>query len=172
MKKPEGGYERIIVVTAHKPCLQGAQMSFLSHLRTVAVFAMIACIGGLVLPQHAAQADDARQKGIEATITQQLEAFRASDADAAWAIAAPTIQKKFGTKERFMEMVDQFYPQIRSSKSAIFKSLREVNGSLVQRVFIEGGPGDFVDAYYTMEQIDGVWRVTGVFIQKPRGEGA
>lgn len=148
-------------------------MSLPHHVRAAALSLVILVTGGVALSVSDARADDARQKGIEATITRQLEAFRASDADAAWAIAAPTIQKKFGTKERFMSMVDQFYPQIRSSKSAIFKGeLREINGSLVQRVFIQGAPGDFVDAYYTMEQIDGVWRITGVFIQKPRGEGA
>lgn len=115
---------------------------------------------------------DGREAVIRSVITKQLEAFRQNDADAAWAIAAPSIQKRFGSKTRFMEMVGNFYPQIMASKSAIFKDLREIDGNLVQRVFVEGGPGDFVDAYYTMELIDGAWRITGVYVTKPKPEGA
>ena len=126
----------------------------------------------VVVPAAAPSLADGRDAAIRATILRQLEAFRANDADAAWAIAAPTIQKKFGSKERFMEMVTAHYPQIRRSQSAIFKELKTVDGTLVQRVFVEGGPGDFVDAYYTMALIDGEWRITGVFVQAPRSEGA
>ncbi len=114
---------------------------------------------------------DGREAIIRSVIMKQLQAFRQNNADAAWAIAAPTIQKRFGSKDRFMEMVGDFYPQIMNSRSAVFKELREVNGSLVQRVFVEGGPGDFVDAYYSMELIDGVWRITGVYVTKSKPEG-
>lgn len=135
-------------------------------LRNLAILAAVA----LSIPGISAIADD-RQAGIETVITRQLEAFRRNDAAAAWAIAAPTIQQRFGTKDRFMDMVGNYYPQILNSKSAVFKGLREIGGDLVQRVFIEGGPGDFVDAYYTMKMIDGEWRITGVYVTKPKPEG-
>jgi len=115
---------------------------------------------------------DEREAGIQTVINRQLEAFRQSDADAAWAIAAPSIQKQFGTRDRFMAMVGSYYPQIMNSKSAVFKGLRDINGIIVQRVFVEGGPGDFIDAYYSMELIDGMWRITGVYITKPKPAGA
>ncbi len=111
-----------------------------------------------------------REPAIQAAITAQLAAFRRNDAAAAWAIAAPNIQQRFGSPERFVDMVNRAYPQIHSSKSAIFKGLREIDGELVQRVFVEGGPGDFVDAYYVMKLIDGHWRINGVYMTKPEAE--
>lgn len=142
-------------------------------LRAAAILAgltLVALVGWISGPGDARA--DAQASEIQAVITKQLEAFRADDADAAWAIAAPTIQTRFGTKERFIEMVTRQYPQIRKSEAAVFKSLRNVDGQLVQRVFITGGPGDYIDAYYSVAQIDGVWRITGVVMTRQKPEGA
>ena len=136
------------------------------------LFGMILLVAVAVPLYPLSSSADDRAFDIQGVIMKQLEAFRSRDVDAAWAIASPTIQKRFGTKNRFMEMVETFYPQIMNSRSAIFKELRDVNGNLIQRVFVEGGPGDFVDAYYTMERVDGAWRITGVYITKPKPEGA
>ena len=111
-----------------------------------------------------------RETAIQAAISTQLDAFRRNDSAAAWAIAAPNIQQRFGTPQRFVDMVSRSYPQIHNSKSVVFKDLREIEGELVQRVFVEGGPGDFVDAYYVMKRIDGHWRITGVYMAKPQPE--
>ncbi|MEL6287216.1 MAG: DUF4864 domain-containing protein [Pseudomonadota bacterium] len=117
-------------------------------------------------------ATDPRSKGIRAAISKQLTAFKKADADTAWSIAAPTIQSKFESKERFMRMVRTYYPQVHNARSVIFKGLRDIDGTLVQKVFIDGGPGDYVDAYYSMRLIDGVWRITGVFMQKTKAGDA
>jgi len=173
-------FERIIDGKPFKPTTQEEtnMLNMLKRITRIAAGAIMcaAVVSGApvvlgVSPASVAVADD-RQAGIQAVITRQLEAFRRNDADAAWAIAAPTIQKRFGTKGRFMEMVGNYYPQIMNSQSAIFKGLREIQGNIIQRVFIEGGPGDFVDAYYTMEMIDGVWRINAVHVTKPKAEGA
>lgn len=141
----------------------------LNMLKTVLKASVVA---GLLLMHgttDGANADD-REPAIQAAITAQLEAFRRNDIAAAWAIAAPNIQQRFGTPQKFVDMVNRSYPQIHNSKSAIFKGLREIDGELVQRVFVEGGPGDFVDAYYLMKLIDGQWRITGVYMTKPKAE--
>lgn len=141
-------------------------------MRTILTFALSKIIVVLASTLSTVAIADERQAGIQNVITRQLEAFRRSDADTAWSIAAPSIQRRFGTRENFMHMVENYYPQIMNSKSAIFKDLREIDGTLVQRVFVEGGPGDFVDAYYSMELINGAWRITGVYIAKPKPAGA
>lgn len=114
-------------------------------------------VAGGIWPAHA----DERGVGIRAVITAQVDAFRADDGKAAFAIAAPEIQKKFRDAPTFLAMVAAAYPQVYRPAKIVFLDLVEADGKLVQRVLMTGPKGQTVMALYDMVQIDGQWRING-----------
>ena len=67
-------------------------------------------------------------EAIRATITAQMEAFRLGNDAAAFAIAAPDIQARFGDAEAFSAMVERAYPQVYRPHSITFLDLIEAHG--------------------------------------------
>ena len=112
-----------------------------------------------------ASADDARQAAIRDVITRQLDAIKKDDANAAFAIASPTIQTMFGNPATFLSMVARGYPQIYRSVSHKFLNIDDSDGKLNQRVLVEGEKGSVI-VRYEMIEIDGQWRINGCMIEK------
>ena len=108
-------------------------------------------------------------EAIRATITAQLDAFRLGDDDAAFAIAAPDIQAKFGDAEAFSAMVAEAYPQVYRPQRITFFDLIETDGLLVKQVLITGHNGLETLALYEMIKIDGNWRINGCMLAAPPG---
>ena len=117
-----------------------------------------------------ALAQDARDTGIQAAITGQVEAFRRDDAAGAFAFASPLIQEKFGSPGNFLGMVQQGFPQVYRPRTFTFGKLQEIDGKLVQRVIIQGPDGAIVTAVYEMVEIDGQWRINGCFLLAAKDE--
>lgn len=134
---------------------------------------MTRMIAGLLLllagfAPAAAQAPAAGDRGaIEQVIRDQMAAFRADDAAAAFAFASPSIQAMFGTPERFLAMVRRGYAPVYRPRSVEFRELAPRDGALVQRVLVVGPDGVPEVALYVMEQQpDGRWRIAGCFLTK------
>lgn len=117
---------------------------------------------GFVVPAHSEVVTPADQAAIQDVITRQIEAFRRDDGQAAYAIAAPSIQKMFGSPERFMDMVRNAYPAVHRPRSFQFTDLVSGQGETTQDVELIGPDGQPARAHYTLEKDPtGSWRIAG-----------
>jgi Domain of unknown function (DUF4864) len=100
---------------------------------------------------------------IRAVIERQLEAFRQEDAAAAFTLASPEIQAKYGNPETFMTIVKTFYePVYRPRRMGGFTKLQVIDGQPTQPVLLVGPDGEFTVALYTMKkQAHGGWKILG-----------
>jgi len=103
------------------------------------------------------------EAAIRDVIVRQLEAFQRDDGSAAFALASPTIQRKFGNPDTFMEMVRRGYRPVYRPRAVRLGTLTQADGRLTQEVFLVGPDGRQVLALYFMaRQPDGTWRIDGV----------
>ncbi len=116
---------------------------------------------------------DGDRAAVQSTIEQQLNAFLADDAAAAYSHAAPNIKQMFPTQEVFMNLVRQGYAPVYRSSSHTFRELTENAAGLEQIVDIVDASGQFWTARYTLQkQPDGSWKITGCSLLKKPGEVA
>jgi hypothetical protein len=110
---------------------------------------------------------------IRQVISDQIAAFRRDDGPGAFAYASPMIQNMFGTPELFMDMVRNGYPPVYRPQRFEFARLVWMDGQLTQLVDIVGPDGIAVTAAYAMElQPNGVWRINGCRLLRPRDQSA
>ena len=114
----------------------------------------------------------AQEAPIQATITAQIEAFRAADFERAYSYASPTIHGIFGATENFATMVVTGYPMVVNPAEVEMQDLRTVAGALWQRVRItdQKGQGFLLD-YQMVEGPEG-WLINAVQMQKAADVGA
>ncbi len=152
--------------------------------KAVSVFAVALAVGGLVCfgsparagdPPNAGNTTDAA--GIQAVILKQIDAFQHDDAHTAFAIAAPEIQKRFGSSTMFMDMVRRGYAPVYNPRYVEFGVLvsyddaAENTGRFVQHVVVEGADGTVMMAVYAMQKDDaGKWRIAGCNLTPLRRE--
>ena len=128
----------------------------------------IICISML----FAASRSDAQEEPIQATITAQIEAFRAGDFDRAFTFASPNIHDIFGSAANFGGMVTTGYPMVVNPAQVEMQDLRTVGGALWQRVRVTDQKGQaFLLDYQMIEGPDG-WLINAVQLQKAADVGA
>ncbi|NNE85579.1 MAG: DUF4864 domain-containing protein [Alphaproteobacteria bacterium] len=127
-------------------------------------------------------ANVARAEAFRAVIDAQIAAFARDDGAAAFAFAAPSIQRLFATPDRFMDMVRaSFQPVYRPSTVTYDAPIRvptqngngksgenggATTSAFAQPVRVTGPDGKPVLAMYHMEQPpDGSWRIAGVVLR-------
>lgn len=119
------------------------------------------------LPAAAQEASPAEEQAIRDVIQSQLDAFQRDDASGAYGYASPSIQQMFTNPDVFMEMVKMGYQPVYRPREVEFRALADVNGTLVQDVFVIGPDGQPVIARYSMQkQPDGSWRINGCALIK------
>lgn len=136
-------------------------------MRIKLLAAALLLIAGLMThPAHAGDADPAVKKAIQNVISSQIAAFKIDDAAAAFAFAAPHIQKQFGNPDQFMNMVRQGYQPVYRPQYVEFVHLAsDATGQLAQHVIVQAPTGEVVMAVYPMIQDEnGNWRIAGVFL--------
>lgn len=131
-----------------------------------ALFRLLIC--SFVLWANVAAADSG---AIRNTISQQIEAFKADDFDAAFEYASPNIQGIFKTPQNFGTMVRNGYPMVWRPSQVTFLDLRDVAGALWQRVQVIGPNGRVYTLDYQMVQTDGSWLINGVQLLPDTGAG-
>lgn len=110
------------------------------------------------------------QQAIRAVIEGQLAAFAADDAARAFAYATPVLRERFGTPDRFVEMVRRNYPVIYRPASVIFLTPVRAQGQIVQGVNLTDTNGGLWLAVYQFErQPDASWRISACVIQPSSG---
>ena len=81
------------------------------------------------------------QEGIRATITGQIDAFRAGDMARASDFASDGIRRIFGSSETFGGMVERGYAMVIAPVELRYGDLRDEAGGQVQRVLIRDAAG-------------------------------
>ncbi len=120
---------------------------------------------GLEASDEPRAASDDERTAIVAVIRNQIAAFRANNPERAFAYAAPTIQRRFGTPETFLNMVRRAYEPIFRPQSVRFGELRSTVHGPVQTVEIVGPKGQFFEALYMMKEVaPGEWRIGGCLL--------
>ena len=115
----------------------------------------------------------AERQAIQSVIGDQMKAFRADDAPAAFAYASPGIQGLFGDAGRFMAMVRTGYPMVYRPRDARFGALVDVDGQIVQKVRVVGPDGKPALALYFMQrEADGTWKIDGCQLTEDDAVGA
>lgn len=111
---------------------------------------------------------------VRQVIEQQLEAFRAGDAAAAYALAGPGIKRMFPSPERFIGMVRRGYKPVYDANDPVFLRGKAVGeGEYAQEVALTDDAGTAWTALYTLaRQPDGSWRITGCYLRKAPGAEA
>ncbi|MEM6490740.1 MAG: DUF4864 domain-containing protein, partial [Pseudomonadota bacterium] len=129
-----------------------------------------ACAALLLAAQASAESPSVETAAIQDVISRQIDAFRAEDAAAAFAFAAPGIQERFGDAATFIRMVKSGYGAIYRAADIRFGKIGGHHGVILQQVDVTADDGEQVRAIYAMEkQPDGQWRIAGCQIVEPDG---
>ncbi|NOD35055.1 MULTISPECIES: DUF4864 domain-containing protein [unclassified Ruegeria] len=104
----------------------------------------------------------AQSAEIEANIAAQMQAFKADDFATAFTFASPNIQRLFGNPDNFGAMVRNGYPMVWRPADVRFLELREIAGSLWQKVMITDGNGLVHILDYQMVPLESGWKINGV----------
>jgi Domain of unknown function (DUF4864) len=108
---------------------------------------------------------------IRTVIESQLAAFQQDDAQAAFAVASPGIQKQFQTAENFMRMVMLNYPAVYRPRSVVFETITTIQDNITQPVLLLSPHGVPLRALYFMEQQpDDSWRINGCILVSVEAE--
>jgi hypothetical protein len=118
--------------------------------------------GRIALADQPADVAAPDRAAIQAVIAAQIDAFRHDNADAAFAAAAPNIQSRFGTPDRFLGVVRQLYKPVYRPRAFTFGDMVTDQGELIQKVDIVGPDGVHQTARYSMVKLpDGTWHIAG-----------
>ena len=101
---------------------------------------------------------------IEQSIQAQINAFQDQDAMRAFAFAAPNIQKKFLTPERFLRMVEPAYPALHNPRSLRFGALTFQYHRGFQKIhLVKANVLLLISLSTPMIKLEtGLWRIEGV----------
>ena len=133
---------------------------------------LLALAALIIAQMSAAQASEAdvpapTVERMQAIITSQIAAFRADDAEAAYAFAAPGIRSRFPSASRFASMVQNGYPAVYSPQSFSFQEAALSDTGQAQTVEFIGQDGQVWLGLYTFEEaMDGDLAITGVFLRR------
>lgn len=113
----------------------------------------------------------AQEAPIRSTIESQLQALKVDDFATAFTFASPAIQALFGTPENFGRMVAHGYPMVHRPAAVKMLGLRDVAGTLWQRVMLTDGIGrTYLLDYQMVETADG-WKINAVLLLQAAGTG-
>ncbi len=120
-------------------------------------------------PAAAAPPTASDAAAIQRLIHDQLGAFSAGDAAAAYAPVSPSLRQAFPTPEGFLEMVRGGYGVLINPRSVRFEAPVELpDGAVGQLLHVVGADGRGARAIYLLErQPDGRWRTSGCLLMEP-----
>lgn len=140
----------------------------LSTFRFLSALAALLMLGAAAPAKADADLSAADEQAIRATIEAQLDAFRADDAERAFALAAPRIQWRFSTPEAFITMVRTQYPVVYRPARFGFRAVRTEDAVVVQLVEMWDDQDQYwIAAYQMLRAEDGTWRIGGCALMRP-----
>lgn len=108
---------------------------------------------------------------IQTVIDGQFEAFAKDDLDRAYGFASPMIQSYFPTPQIFGRLVQDKYPVIWTARTVTYLGLRQEGARMIERVQVIGADGALGQFDYEMIEVDGKWRINGVWPVKTDSVG-
>lgn len=120
-------------------------------------------------PAPPAAANQADASAMRAVVRDQIAAFQRDDAAGAWRHVAPALRERFGTAERFLEMVRTYYRPVYAPRAYSFGAVERIDAGWGQWLDVVGPDGRAIRALYLLEQMpDGAWRTTGCLLFEPK----
>ena len=101
---------------------------------------------------------------IQNTISNQLKAFAVDDFTEAFTHASPVIKDIFGSVENFSNMVKKGYPMVWRYNNFQFLKLEETAQGYSQIVRITNKKDELFLLKYFMQNISGIWKISGVSV--------
>lgn len=113
----------------------------------------------------AASAGELTPERSRAIVERQFDAFARDDAEAAYALADPTIKQKFVDANQFLGMVRDRYPPVYRHRSAEFGAFAESGDEASLKVTIVDDDSVVWTALYGFRREEnGDWRISGCIL--------
>ncbi len=133
-----------------------------SMMRMVAAGAV-----ALTLSVGSAHAEDLTAASSRAIVERQFEAFAHDDAQAAYALAAPTIKDMFSDADHFIAMVRDHYAPVYRHRSADFGSFKESGDEASLEATLVDNDNVVWTALYSFRRgPNGDWLISGCVLAK------
>ena len=136
----------------------------------VLVLAFITLTAGQLFAQSGSSEVPLEMKtGAQSIINGQFQAFRDRDHETAFSFASPSLQKIFGSTQRFIGMVKNGYSAIYDAQNWSFGRSRLEGDTIYQEVLVSGPDGRQWAALYQLnKEADGNWKIGSVRILPAR----
>jgi hypothetical protein len=136
-------------------------------MRTIEAIAVAVALW--VATGHAEESTAARSRAI---VEQQFDAFARDDAEAAYALAAPTIKERFGDADHFLAMVRDTYPPVYRHRSVEFGAFSESGDEASLSATLVDNDNIVWSALYGFKrEANGDWLISGCVLVKSEGSG-
>lgn len=110
--------------------------------------------------------DLATKSEIQHVISGQLDALRREDAKAAEDFATPAIRDKFPEPSKFFDMVKQHYAALLHPRTTTFGETAGSPHGPLQKVTFVAADGTIWQAIYSLQRVNGEWRISGCGLEK------
>jgi hypothetical protein len=128
-----------------------------------------ACVA-MTLLFGTASAEDLTAATSRALVERQLGAFERDDAEAAYALASPTIKQMFGDAGQFMTMVRDHYAPVYRHRSVDFGAFKESGDEASLEATLIDNDNVVWTALYTFGRAtSGEWLISGCVLTKSDG---
>ena len=114
-----------------------------------------------------ASAEELTAARSRAIIEQQFDAFARDDAEAAYALADPTIKERFGDPDHFLAMVRDRYPPVYRHRSVEFGDFAELGDEASLKATLVDNDNVVWTALYSLRrEANGDWLISGCVLTR------
>ena len=115
----------------------------------------------------AASAQESTAARSQAIIERQFDAFARDDAEAAYALADPTIKEMFVDADRFLAMVRDRYPPVYRHRSVEFSDFAELGDEASLKATLVDNDNVVWTALYSLRrEANGDWLISGCVLER------
>lgn len=131
-------------------------------MRTIEAIAV-----ALALWASTASAQELTAARSRAIIERQFDAFARDDAEAAYALADPTIKEMFDDADRFLAMVRDRYPPVYRHRSVEFGEFTELGDEAsLEATLVDADNVVWTALYSLRREANGDWLISGCVLEK------
>jgi len=137
-------------------------------MRTVTK-AIVALALATAMSASIASAQESTAARSQAIIERQFDAFARDDAEAAYALADPTIKNMFGDADHFLAMVRDQYPPVYRHRSVEFGEFSELGDEASLKATIVDADNVVWTAVYSLRRAaNGEWLISGCVLERSK----
>jgi len=137
-------------------------------MRTVTK-AIVALALATAMSGSIAAAQESTAARSQAIIERQFDAFARDDAEAAYALADPTIKNMFGDADHFLAMVRDQYPPVYRHRSVEFGEFSELGDKASLKATIVDADNVVWTALYSLRRAaNGEWLISGCVLERSK----